>query len=1330
MARLLSIGVGIVPVSRSSPGPEATRRSRPRRGRAWGVELLEGRIVLSTITVMNTNDSGPGSFRAAITQADMDTTQDTIGFAPAVTGTITLLSALPDLTGNTILSGPGASAMTVARSTASGTPGFGIFSVDKGAQVTISGLTITGGSTGVDGGGGIANEGTLTVTDSNFSGNTSVGGFGGGIGNDGTLTVINSTFSGNLAAAGGGIGNDGTLTVTDSNFSDNVGTDGIGGGIGSIGTLTVTNSTFSGNYGGFGGGIGNNGGPTTVTNSTFSANFTQNGGGIANGGTLTLTNSTLSGNFAKDGGGGIDNFDGSLTVTNSTLSGNSAGDGGGIDGSGFSTLTVSDSTLSGNSASGSGGGVYVSTSEVGLVVKVTAINSIFSNSVGGNLVIEPGGEFVSMGHNLFSDKPSVPLDPTDLTDTNPELGPLADNGGPTETMALLPGSPAIDAGVAVAGVTTDQRGVPRPQGKAPDIGAFELVTGAYVLLTPVTATELVGTSQSLTATVIDPNVRPIVDVPVTFQVTAGPNTGATGTTDPANGQTDANGQVTFTYSDTGGEGTDTIVATVTLPDGTKVSSPGATVLWTTFTVTNTNDSGPGSLRAAIALADGRPGRNTIDFSPSVTGTITLLSALPDLTGDTNLSGPGASALTVARSAAPGTPEFGIFTVDAGAQVTISGLTITGGQAVNFGGGIDNAGTLMVTDSTLSGNSAGGLGSVGFGGGIDNAGTLTVIDSTLSGNSGGGEIPGGAGFYATGTGGGIDNAGTLTVIDSTLSGNSGGAGGGGIESEGTLTVTDSTLSGNSAGGGTGGGIDNGGTLALTNSTLSGNRAGTGGGIDNGGTLTVTDSTLSGNTATGGFVEFSFFAGIGGGIANGGTLTVINSTLSGNTATGGFVGEFGSSQGGGIGNEGGTVTVINSTLSGNTSASGGGVFVPTPEFGRVGKVTAIDSIFANPVGGNLVIESGGEFVSLGHNLFSDTPAVSLAPTDLTNTDPLLAPLGDYGGPTQTMALLPGSPAIDAGVAVAGVTTDQRGVPRPQGTAPDIGAFESRGFVLALVSGDNQSTPAGSAFPTPLVVQVSSPFGEPIVGGHVVFSAPSSGPSLFPISNTATIGADGQAALTATANAFGGSYVVVAQVSASASVPFTLNNEGGLLPTVASVQRLGVHQQPTRLLLFFTMPLDPATAQDPGNYTLTTTGRRPSTIAIDAAIYDATTRSVTLFSHERLSLTRAYRLTVRGSGSGAVASASGVLLDGTFQGKPGTDFTTEVYGGGTPRWVGAAGPGLSNSPLGNDGPTAQAVDALFSRPIRAARSGREVHLVHGRVARVETAQGRRSPPRGHRG
>ena len=99
---------------------------------------------------------------------------------------------------------------------------------------------------------------------------------------------------------------------------------------------------------------------------------------------------------------------------------------------------------------------------------------IFQRSVGGNINPASVGDVESLGRNLFSDDPGIALNPTDRVDINPLLGPLATNGGPTLTQALLPGSPAIEAGAATAGITTDQRGLPRPEVAAPDIGAVRL----------------------------------------------------------------------------------------------------------------------------------------------------------------------------------------------------------------------------------------------------------------------------------------------------------------------------------------------------------------------------------------------------------------------------------------------------------------------------------------------------------------------------------------------------------------------------------------------------------------------------------------------------------------------------------------------------------------------------------------------------------------------------------------------------------------------------------------------------------------------------------------
>jgi hypothetical protein len=233
-----------------------------------------------------------------------------------------------------------------------------------------------------------------------------------------------------------------------------------GGAIYNGGTLTVKNSTLSGNFALGGGGIDNDiGGTLTVSDSTLSGNSAVFfGGGIENRGTLTVSDCTLSGNFTiqtQSGyGGGIDNFTGgTLTVSNSTLSGNYSGlSGGGI--SNFGTLTVSNSTLSGNYITdtrfGSGGGIY----NFGTL---TLNNNIVANSTSGGDI---SGSYTG-SHNLTG---------------TVTLGDLADNGGPTQTMALLPGSTGALGGVPANTLGTpsaDQRGFLRNTAAATDIGAYQ-----------------------------------------------------------------------------------------------------------------------------------------------------------------------------------------------------------------------------------------------------------------------------------------------------------------------------------------------------------------------------------------------------------------------------------------------------------------------------------------------------------------------------------------------------------------------------------------------------------------------------------------------------------------------------------------------------------------------------------------------------------------------------------------------------------------------------------------------------------------------------------------
>jgi predicted outer membrane repeat protein len=425
-------------------------------------------LVGATITVTNTNNDGAGSLRQAIVDANASG-GDTIDFSLAYPATIALTSALTVRKSLTI-SGPGASRLFISE-----TQPDRVFDIDGQVTVTISGVTIQNGSRqGANGGGIYSRGGTLTVSNSTLSGNSVSEAYGGGIySRGGTLTVSDSTLSGNSAEYyGGGIySDDSTVTVSNSVLSGNsVDNDGCGGGIYSYGgTLTVSNSTLSGNhadYGGSGGAICTGGGTVTVNNSALFGNSAFYGGGINSGGdgyrpgggTVTVNNSTLSGNSAPAGGGGINN-----NGFNNAY--------------GVSTVTVTNSTLSGNGT----GGIY-SRRGGGLL---TAQNTILANSLGGNC----GTIISSQGHNL-SDDGTCFTSFTQSSDLNGipaglDPGGLQNNGGPTQTIALVPGSPAVDAiplsptnyCTAANGTTpfaTDQRGGARPQGPACDIGAFEL----------------------------------------------------------------------------------------------------------------------------------------------------------------------------------------------------------------------------------------------------------------------------------------------------------------------------------------------------------------------------------------------------------------------------------------------------------------------------------------------------------------------------------------------------------------------------------------------------------------------------------------------------------------------------------------------------------------------------------------------------------------------------------------------------------------------------------------------------------------------------------------
>jgi len=465
-------------------------------------------VNIDGMTIANGNGNGAGGNGGGIAVG----TGSTLNLSNSTVSGNTATGGFPNVRGGGIFNN---GTLTVTNSTVSGntataTGGFlngsggGIY---NNGTLTVTNSTVSGNSAAYHGG-GIANlsTGTATLTNSTVSGNTT-NGYGGGIYNIlfSTSKITNSTFSGNSAKSGGGIFNNGTATLTNSTVSGNSANK-YGGGIAndSTGTATLSSSTVSGNTSNFnGGGIFNFRGTATLSSSTVSGNSATNkGGGIYNfnNGTATLTNSTISGNSAFSGGGIFNGNSGTVvTLTSSTVSGNSANNnGGGIFNyfGGIATLTNSTITNniadSGNTGTGHGGGIYNFSGSVNVQNTIVAGNFDTPNNAGtGTINPDVSGTFTDNGNNLiginqgstsFVNGTNGNIVGTLAAPVDPKLAPLGNNGGPTQTHALLPGSPAIDAGNNSGATATDQRGATRIVGGAIDIGAYE---SAGFSLTPI-----------------------------------------------------------------------------------------------------------------------------------------------------------------------------------------------------------------------------------------------------------------------------------------------------------------------------------------------------------------------------------------------------------------------------------------------------------------------------------------------------------------------------------------------------------------------------------------------------------------------------------------------------------------------------------------------------------------------------------------------------------------------------------------------------------------------------------------------------------------------------
>jgi hypothetical protein len=438
-------------------------------------------------------------------------------------------------------------------------------------------------------------------------------------------------------------------------------------------------------------------------------------------------------------------------------------------------------------------------------------------------------------------------------------------------------------------------------------------------------------------------------------------------------------------------------------------------------VTNTSDYDAGSLRQAITdAALNGPGLDTITFAPGIGDQIVLESSLL-IQSPVDIEGPGAGELTV--DADGNNNVFRMYDMPAyDLPVTISGLTITGGDATSDGGGIFSTGIagpapeLTVADSVVTGNHTDDDG----GGIYTNKGSLTLIDSTVSANtsSGGVEQPDGGGIAVFDTDG--DQETEVSIQRSRITGNTTTHSGGGLlllYPGAGISITGTTISGNHSLTGSGGGVE---AYFTTDS----------------GTFELDSSTVSGNSADNG----------GGGLALTGARqpTVIrDSTISGNTAN----------RGGGIDDAPypAPTYIESSTVSGNTATlpnGGGGIFRDQDGGMDLGDLTVRSSIVAGNKVGGAAQDLGQEPASLIGTTAGGAPLTqSPAGSNRLNVAAQLGPLADNGGPTLTLLPATTSPAIDAGIA-NGLTTDQRGLERTIDGDPanfagsdgtDIGAVE---------------------------------------------------------------------------------------------------------------------------------------------------------------------------------------------------------------------------------------------------------------------------------------------------
>jgi predicted outer membrane repeat protein len=1029
------------------------------------LEVLPVTVALPIpLVVNNQGDGDDGNYtagqltlREAVRLSNFTAGQtDSITFAAGLTGKTIAVGSLIVITDPVSITGLGAANLTLSGSDANQI--FGVSLANGTGTVNVNQMTIAHGNATAGRGGAISvDNGNLTMSsvtlDSNQSTLPTLGGGGAiSINPAAKLTFNNCTMTNNSDggttganfAGGGVVAAAGAATVTLNSCNVNNNSSGVDGG-GVIHSevagfsLVINDSTITNNTGVVGG-VGHLGGGSTVTiaRSTISNNTATTGSSLVGGGAFFTfaqsgatfsADSSLFANNSAASGGAIYTQGGTTTLTNCTLDGNTAtGNGNGGGGAIFvtqqftnlNTLTLNNCTVTGNVAtSGGGGGIKKYTTNANNAKVTIALNSnivatntsasggadidcAFSTAVAGgaNLVgIADKGNFslaTTNGANKTGLSTSMPpgLDPT--------LSPLANNGGPTYTRALIAGSPAFNSGYNPSPMTVlyDQRGMgyPRLLQTAVDIGAFEGInpvpaySGTLANVPPINATykasvtytSPVGINTGIGSINVNdvrlsgPGYGMTPATPISATVTAGSNGAKSVTVEyvftPPSGTWDYTDDGTYQLDVQANQVYDTNPVPLSAPAG-KVNSFLVAIPLPVLVVDNVDDVDDGdysagnfTLREAINRANAAVGTSdTITFSPSLNGqTISLFSNTSlDITDPLTITGPGAANLTI--SGANGTRVFFANIATVGSAISISGLTIADGNKTG-GSGLwitnENATVNNCVFSNNFNNAAAGAIYVN-----NTAATLNVNNCTFDSNS-----SQGGGAITTGANAGLFVNNSLFTNNYQYSGNSGGA----IRYVGT------------------GGPAN---VAIRNSTFAGNK-----------------SNYSGGAI--GFISLS------------GTALIQNCTIDGNIAN--FTDAFGGVAGGIsiIGASGSKVILDSCIVSGNVTGSN------------------------TPVADDLQ-NSGGEidanFSLLGNTANATNFVPDTKTTLLLGQNPMLDVLASNGGPTQTMRLLPGSPAINNGSNPAGLAHDQRGNTRSIGQT-DIGAYEVQpsGQLLAQPNG----------------------------------------------------------------------------------------------------------------------------------------------------------------------------------------------------------------------------------------------------------------------------------------